>query len=200
MMAAATPGTTVPALDPARERAILAGTLEVLAEAGYDAMRLDAVASRARASKATLYRHWSGKADLVVHAIRSFERLDDLVTETDTGSLRGDMLAILRAMTDTMTGPAGQIMTGVMIVMQRDPELADAVRTSILDDRQHIIRRMHDRAIVRGELAADADTGLFDEIAPAVLFTRIFVQGRSIDEGDLVRLTDDILLPLMTRR
>jgi AcrR family transcriptional regulator len=186
-------------LDPEREHAILHATLEVLAETGYDALRLDAVAARAKASKATLYRHWTGKADLVVAAVKSYEQTDHLIEETDTGSLRGDLLAILGAITDTMTGPTGQIMTGVMIAMQRDSELAEAVRTSILKDRQHIIQRMLDRAIARGELPADTDTEIFEEIAPAVLFTRIFIQGRPTDETHLTRLADNVLIPLMTR-
>ena len=186
-------------LDPERERAIIRATLEVLAESGYDALRLDAVAARAKASKATLYRHWSGKAELVVAAVKSYEQTDRLICETDTGSLRGDLLAILRAITETMTGPTGQILTGVMIAMQRDSELAEAVRTSILQDRQHIIQRMLDRAIDRGELPADTDTEIFEEIAPAVLFTRIFIQGRPTDETHLTRLVDNILIPLMTR-
>jgi AcrR family transcriptional regulator len=194
-----TAAATTLKLDPVREQAILYATLEVLAETGYDALRLDAVAARAKASKATLYRHWTGKADLVGAAVRSYEQTDDLIEETDTGSLHGDLLAILRAITDTMTGPTGQIMTGVMIVMQRDSELAEAVRASIIKDRQHIIQRMLDRAIARGELPADTDTEIFEEIAPAVLFTRIFILGRPTDKTYLTRLADSILIPLMTR-
>ncbi|MCW2718314.1 TetR/AcrR family transcriptional regulator [Pseudonocardia sp.] len=191
--------TTALKLDPERERAIIHATLELLAETGYDALRLDAVAARAKASKATLYRHWTGKADLVVAAVKSYEHTDHLIGETDTGTLRGDLLAILRAIRDTMTGPTGQILTGVMIAMQRDSELAGAVRTSILKDRQHIIQRMLDRAIARGELPADTGTEIFEEIAPAVLFTRIFILGRPTNETDLTRLADNILIPLMTR-
>ncbi|MDT7709076.1 MAG: hypothetical protein QOG20_4683 [Pseudonocardiales bacterium] len=191
--------TTALKLDPERERAIIHATLELLAETGYDALRLDAVAARAKASKATLYRHWTGKADLVVAAVKSYEHTDHLIGETDTGTLRGDLLAILRAIRDTMTGPTGQILTGVMIAMQRDSELAGAVRTSILKDRQHMIQRMLDRAIARGELPADTGTEIFEEIAPAVVFTRIFILGRPTNETDLTRLADNILIPLMTR-
>lgn len=193
-----TAATTTPKLDPGREQAILRATLEVLAETGYDALRLDAVAARAKASKATLYRYWPGKPDLVVAAVKRYEQTD-LIAQTDTGSLRGDLLAILRGIRDTMTGPTGQIMTGVMIAMQRDSELAETVRASILEDKQHIIRRMLDRATARGELPADTDPEIFPEIAPAVLFTRIFIQGTPPDEAYLTRLTDNILIPLMTR-
>jgi AcrR family transcriptional regulator len=185
-------------LDPEREQAILCATLEVLAETGYDALRLDTIAARAKASKATLYRHWPGKADLVVAAVKCYKQAD-LAADTDTGSLRGDLLAAVHAIRDMMTGPTGQIMAGVMIAMQRDPELAQTVRASMLQDKHHLIRQMLDRAIARGELPADTDPEIFPEIAPAVLFTRIFIQGRPADEAYLTRLTDDILIPLMTR-
>jgi AcrR family transcriptional regulator len=185
-------------LDPEREQAILRATREVLAESGYDALRLDTVAARAKASKATLYRHWPGKADLVVSAIKCYEQAD-FVGDPDTGSLRGDLLAVLRAMRDMMTGPTGQIMTGVVIAMQRDAELASTVRTCVLADKQHIARRMLDRAVERGELPAGTDPGIFEEIAPAVLFARIFLQGEQPDDDYLAHLTDDILIPLMTR-
>lgn len=193
-----TAAVTALKLDPERREAILQATLDVLAETGYDALRLDTVAARAKASKATLYRHWPGKADLVVSAVKRCEQTE-LIAETDTGSLRGDLLEILRNMRDTMTGATGQIMTGVMIAMQRDPELAETVRASILEDKQHIIQRTLDRAIARGELTSGTDREIFEEIAPAVLFTRIFIQGRPPDDAYLTRLTDDILIPLMTR-
>lgn len=190
--------TTAPRLDPEREQAILLATLDVLAESGYDALRLDVVAARAKASKATLYKYWPGKADLVVAAVKCYEQAD-LIAGTDTGSLRGDLLTILRGIRDTMTGPTGGIMTGMMIAMQRDAELAETVRTAILEDKHHIIQRVLDRAIARGELPADTDSEIFEEIAPAVLFTRIFIEGKPTDEAYLTRLTDSILIPLMTR-
>jgi len=185
-------------LDPEREETILRATLEVLAETGYDGLRLDTVAARAKASKATLYRHWPGKADLVVAAVKCYKQAD-LATTTDTGSLRGDILAALRGIRDMMTGPTGQIMAGVMIAMQRDAELASTVRASMLEDKQHVVRQMLDRAMERGELPVETDPELFPEIAPAVLFTRIFVYCLPADDGYLNRLTDDILIPLMTR-
>jgi AcrR family transcriptional regulator len=185
-------------LDPERREAILRATLDVLAENGYDALRLDVVAARAKASKATLYRHWPGKADLVVAAVRCYKQAD-LVAQTDTGSLRGDVLAALRAITDSMTGPTGQIMAGVVIAMQRDAELARTVRTSMLKDKHDLARRMLDRAIARGELPADTDPEIFPEIAFGLLFARIFIRGGPADEAYLTRLADEIIIPLMTR-
>lgn len=185
-------------LDPEREQAILTATLDLLAETGYEALRLDAVASRAKASKATLYRHWPGKAELVVDAVRCYEQ-DDLTAEVNTGSLRGDVLATLTAMRDMMSGELGQLMAGLVAPLQKDPELARVVRTSMLEDKQQVTRRMLDRAVARGELPADADPAVFPEVAPAIMFMRIFLNAEPIDDAFLIHLTDDILIPLMVR-
>ena len=187
-----------PKLDPERKQAILGATLDVLAETGYEGLRLDAVAARAKASKATLYRHWPGKAELVVDAVRCYEQAD-LSDEVNTGSLRGDLLAGLTAMRDLMTGELGQLIAGLVAPLRRDPELARVVRTSMLEDKQQVTRRMLDRAIARGELPADTDPAIFPEVAPAVVFMRMFIYAQPVDDDFLVHLTDDILIPLMAR-
>lgn len=187
-----------PKLDPERQQAILNATLDLLAETGYESLRLDAVAARAKASKATLYRHWPGKAELVVDAIMCYEQAD-LAAEADTGSLRGDVLATLIAMRDVMTGELGQIMAGLLAALQKDPELAAAARSSMMEDKQQVTQRMLDRAAARGELPGDHDPAVFPEVAPAILFMRIFVNGDPVDDGYLIHLTDDILIPLMVR-
>jgi len=189
-----------PKLDPEREQVILGATLELLAETGYEALRLDAVAARAKASKATLYRHWPGKPELVVSAVKCFEQID-LTKAADTGSLRGDLLVTLTGIRDVMSGSTGQLMTGLLVALQKDAELARAVRGTMLEDKQQVIAQIVERAIARGELPADADAiTVFSELAPATLFMRIFVHGDSVDEEFLTHLTDDILIPLMKRR
>jgi AcrR family transcriptional regulator len=185
-------------LDPEREEAILGATLELLAETGYEALRLDAVAARAKASKATLYRHWPGKAELVVDAVRCYEQAD-VADEVDTGSLRGDVLATVTAMRDMMSGEMGQLIAGLVAPLQKDPELARVVRTSMLEDKQQITRRMLDRAVARGELPADTDPTIFPEVAPAIVFMQIFLNAEPVDDAYLIHLTDDILIPLMVR-
>jgi AcrR family transcriptional regulator len=185
-------------LDPDREQAILGATLDLLAETGYEALRLDAVATRAKASKATLYRHWPGKAELVVDAIQCYEQAD-LAKNSDTGTLRGDILATLAGIRGLLSGDLGQLMAGLMAALQKDPELAAAVRSSMVEDKQQINQRMLDRAIARGELPADTDPCLFPEVAPAIMFMRIFVNGETVDDDYLIHLTDDILIPLMVR-
>src|SRR3954447_6644599 len=76
--------------DESRDAVILAATLEVLADVGYDRLTMDAVAARAKASKATLYRRWTNKVTLVIEALQHAKSPTDV---PDTGSLREDLLA-----------------------------------------------------------------------------------------------------------
>ena len=85
---------TAPRLDPARETAILDAVLALLTEVGHDRMSIDEVARRARASKATIYRRWSGKAAMVAALMHRMAL--DYPPLPDTGSLRGDLVAGLR--------------------------------------------------------------------------------------------------------
>src|ERR1700710_916480 len=103
----------------ARESAICAAALELLAEVGYDRMSMDAVASRAKASKATIYRRWPGKRELVVHAIRC--RGPQHVEPPDTGSLRGDILATLRLAHEGIASEDLALLAGVLRAMRGAP-------------------------------------------------------------------------------
>src|SRR3954468_25112873 len=87
--------------DPRRRQAILDAAVHLLAEVGYDRATVEAVAARAGVSKPTIYRRWpGGKAEIVADAIRA-KRADGAVLP-DTGSLRGDLLAMLRAIQGTL--------------------------------------------------------------------------------------------------
>src|ERR1700754_3630619 len=92
-------------LDEEREQAILRAAYELLGETGYQGLRLDAVAARAQASKATLYRHWPNKAELVADAIRACKAAGMCVP--DTGSLRSDLIQWFRGLRDTVSGEEG---------------------------------------------------------------------------------------------
>ncbi len=85
-------GRTRPRVEGEREREILASTLECLVELGYDRLTFDAVAASAKASKATLYRRWPSKVDLVVEALQLMMGVE-ADRYPDTGSLRGDLIA-----------------------------------------------------------------------------------------------------------
>jgi AcrR family transcriptional regulator len=180
---------------PARESAICAAALELLAEVGYEQMSMDAVAARARASKATIYRRWPGKRELVVHAIRC--RGPQPVELPDTGSLRGDIIATLRMVQEGIGAQDVALLAGVLRAMRGAPEIADCLRKQVFEDKREIGRTIVRRAVERGELGPAADPEMFHEVAPALMFFRVLVTGEPIDEDFLAHAADDVLIPLL---
>lgn len=188
--------------DETRDAVILDATLEVLSEVGYDRLTIDAVAAKAKASKATIYRRWSGKAALVVDAMQTLRPKAVDGSEgpcywRDTGSLRGDLLAGVRAMADRLTSEEGKLLAAVVTAQMHDPELASAMRAATLEDKRRSCRLLADRAIARGELTTTQGTDTFVEVLPAIMFNRLLLTDEPFDDAFVTHVVDDIALPLL---
>ncbi|MDQ1706002.1 MAG: hypothetical protein QOF18_2368 [Frankiaceae bacterium] len=190
--------------DESRDAAILEATLQVLGEVGYDRLTIDAVAAKAKASKATVYRRWTGKASLVVEAIQTINPHKVPVAGAepeciwpDTGSLRGDLLAGCRNFVERLNSDEGRLMVAVMTAQARDPELATAMRAATYDDKRRSCRILADRALARGELNSTAGADTFVEVLPAIMFNRLLISGEPFDEAFIAHVVDDIALPLL---
>jgi len=179
----------------AREQAILDAALELVMEVGYDRLSMDALAERAHASKATIYRRWSGKAQVVAEAIR--RRKHGRQAVPDSGSLRQDLLAALGTMCISLDGDEA-LVAGVMSAMRTDPELAQLMRSQVLDGDSPTDVVVA-RAVGRGELPPGTTGALVDEVAPSVMMTRLVFRGEPLDEAFTVHLVDEIILPLLHR-
>jgi AcrR family transcriptional regulator len=185
--------------DSHRVAAIRDAALELLQEVGYDRLTVDAVAARAHASKATLYRHWpQGKAQLVVAALKA--RSTPPVVCTDTGSLRSDLLALLGSVGASLTREDLGLMAGLLPAMRSDEELAAAVREQVLEDKEGLSERLVTRAQERGERVRPDAAALLRELLPALLFTHPLLQGAQIDDPYIKHVVDDVLLPVLTHR
>jgi AcrR family transcriptional regulator len=182
-----------------RETAILRATLELLGESGYDQMTIDAVAARARCSKATIYRRWPDKAALVVTAVRRHAGQPAAATAPDTGSLRSDLQAALKAMRSSLSGQDAALILGLLGAMHRDPELAGVVREQVLEAKREVFGAVIARAAARGDVPATTDAALLAEISSAVLFSRLLVTGEPLDDAFTQHLVDAVLLPALGR-
>ncbi len=182
----------------AREQAILDAALELLMEVGYDRLSMDALAERAKAGKATIYRHWSGKAQIVAEAVRRL-KMPALAVPVDTGSLRGDLLGELQLMCDTMTTEDAAIVAGVMSAMRTDAELAHLVRSQVIETKRGKFKVIIERAVERGELPTGSTADVVEEVMPAMLINRLVIQGEPLDEAFALHMVDDIVLPLLHR-
>jgi AcrR family transcriptional regulator len=181
----------------AREQAILDAALELLMEVGYDRLSMDALAERAHAGKATIYRHWSGKAQIVAEAVRRLKGGGVATPFPSTGSLRGDLMSALDQISCDATDVDAAIIAGVMSAMRSDPELADLVRTQVLDSKKGEFNGIIERAVRRGELPKGGSAELVQEVVSALLINRLVIQGLTIDEGFSAHVVDDIVLPLL---
>ena len=180
----------------AREDAILQATLELLAESGYDQLTMDAVAGRARCSKATIYRRWPGKPELVVAAVRRHAG-DQVPAVPDTGTLRGDLLAAMAAMRASLAGQDADLLLGLMLATRHDPELANVVRNQVLGSKRQVFGAAVARAVARGEVSVTADHALLAEIGSAMLLSRLLVTGEPLDDAFTAHLVDKVLLPVL---
>jgi AcrR family transcriptional regulator len=179
-----------------RERAILAAVIELLGEVGYEAMTMDAVAARAHASKTTIYRRWPGKPELVRAAVDS-RITGRLLAGPGTGTLRGDLLSVMRAMRSHLTPPFMAMMSGLVHAMRADTELAGRLRSLL--DRDTVAEEVIRRAVARGELpaaAAPAMAGVVHEVIEAQVL-RQMMNAVALDEAFACHVVDDIVLPLL---
>lgn len=178
-----------------RHRAILDAALELVAEAGYDRMTMDAVAGRAKASKATIYRHWPGKAQLVADAMQCHAEPEEL---PDTGTLRDDLHAFVCHGCAAMSGTDGALVVELLSASMRDPELGEVMRSCMIATKTAALGQILDRARERGEVTAGADPTVVIDVLPGVMFFHLLVQGQAPTEAFADHVVDDILLPLVT--
>ncbi|WP_322748865.1 MULTISPECIES: TetR/AcrR family transcriptional regulator [unclassified Frankia] len=183
--------------DDAREQAILDAALELLVEVGYERMSMVAVAARARASKATIYRRWANKDELVIEAVRRRSGGADIVP-ADTGSLRGDLVDAVCKIVDHVSREDAALIAGVLLAMRGSPDLAAALRVPMLEEKRWIGDLIVQRAMDRDELRSSAAADVFHELMPALLFSRLLITGESLDSAFIEHMIDDVLLPLMT--
>jgi AcrR family transcriptional regulator len=181
-----------------REDAILDATMRLLAGGGYEALTIDAVAAEAKASKTTIYRRWSNKAELVKAALDAHDSAYNAAVP-DTGSLRSDLVAVLEMLRRKAVEFPLAVLAELAALMQTDPELAEALRKHLENEE---ISPFHDpigRAVERGELPAGTHGELIHDVAEAMVVQRL-QRGSELDDEFIARLVDDVLLVLLGKR
>lgn len=181
-----------PRIEGDREQEVLEAALAVLTDVGYDRLTMDAVAARAKAGKATLYRRWSNKLTLVIEAVMAQTGPPAL---PDTGTLRGDLITSACG-TGGLCDPDAVTQFGaVLTAITRDAEFAEAFRREVMSSKIAMMQRLYLRAQERGEIGDDVD---IDIIAPAlagILLHRFFLLGEIPDPDAVARVVDHVILP-----
>ncbi|MDQ2637766.1 MAG: TetR/AcrR family transcriptional regulator [Actinomycetota bacterium] len=179
-----------------REAELLAVTLQLLREHGYDRLSLDVVATTARASKATLYRRWPTKAELVLAAF--VEGTRQIAVDPDTGTLRGDLLRLGEQIRAHVSTHASTI-RAVLVEVSRSDKLAAMLQEQFLDQRKALIARVLARAVDRGEIDASAITDDLWDVLPGYLIFRSVLTGRAASRRTVQQLVDNVIIPSLTR-
>lgn len=179
-----------------REAELLAITLELLQEHGYDRLSVEAVATKAKASKATMYRRWPSKADLVLAAF--IEGTRSSAVPPQTGSLRSDLLEIGRSVCEQAQVHT-RTMRAVLNEMSHNPGLQAVMQEKFVFHRKLVIDGVLADAVERGEIdAAAIDEEIFD-LLPGYLVFRALVSDRPPTSETVRIMVDDVLLPSLKR-
>jgi AcrR family transcriptional regulator len=181
--------------DPQRREAILQAALALVGEVGYDRTTVDAIAARAGVSKPTLYRRWPhGKAELVADAVR--ERHAQGAPTPDTGSLRGDLLALVAIQTGQLLEDI-HLACGLLTHLRTSEELAAVMQEHVIAEERARYADVLERAAARGELPAGHVSPLFADVAGSIVFTRVTITGEPVDGAFASQLVDHVLLPIL---
>ncbi|GKQ40001.1 TetR/AcrR family transcriptional regulator [Streptomyces sp. A012304] len=183
-------------LTPEREAELYAAVLDLLREVGYDALTMDAVAARTRSSKATLYRQWGGKAELVVKAMR--HNKPGNIKDVDTGSLRGDLHALLAQEDDCTMERNSDLMRALAMAAHSHPDLRRAFKELLLEPEMEEFENVLRRAVDRGEIRADCPALEYVvHMLVGAFATRTMIDDRPPTQAFLHSYTDAVVLPAL---
>ncbi|MGI5255694.1 TetR/AcrR family transcriptional regulator [Streptomyces angustmyceticus] len=176
---------------PRKAQEIFDATLDLLAEKGYEGLTIEGAAQRSGVNKTTIYRWWPSKGALLGAALIGARQLE--LTPPDTGTLAGDLEALLGTITTLLTErPASDIAVSVLGAATHNPELAAHVK-DFLADRIAREQSVFDRAVARGEIAADTDAILLVDLLAGAAWVRAVLRQLPLEKGFVARTVNIVL-------
>ncbi|MER7077535.1 transcriptional regulator, TetR family [Saccharopolyspora kobensis] len=176
--------------------AIFEATLAELADSGYAGLTMERVAERARTGKASLYRRWPSRMELVLAAV--YNTWPEPAEVVDTGTLRGDLLAMLRRSAEALAGPVGEAMRGLLGDVLSDRGRTVQLRQLSQERGRRTVEEIVRRAAERGEVEAPIPARRL-EVGQAMIRQQFLFNGTPIPDEMIVEIVDDVLLPLLTK-
>ena len=177
--------------DPEVEQQIAEATVGLVAEVGFEALTMEAVAKRAGVAKATLYRRFPAKVDLIVAACQWVSPMEPEVP--DTGSVRDDLVEVISGFADRLRrSEAGRTLPSMVASSVRSPEIREALQR-VSESRRSRLLHVLRRGVDRGELHDDLDLELIADTLTGPIAYRHLISGRSITPSVVARLVDQVL-------
>jgi len=174
---------------------IRAAILRLLAEVGYSSLTMDAVASEAGVGKATIYRRWRTKQDLVVDTIAELNQA--IAVPPDTGSIEGDVRAVMGLILDTVRSPTGAAIRTLLPAVQNQPVLVQAFRNGPLALWRNAYAEVWARAEARGEVRPGMGQSVTAEATSALIVQRWLLTGEAVDEAYVDEVFETVVRPLL---
>ncbi|MET9959842.1 TetR/AcrR family transcriptional regulator [Streptomyces sp. NPDC006326] len=175
---------------PRAAAAIFHATLELLAEHGYDGLTIEAVARAAGVNKTTIYRWWPSKPALVRATVLHARALD--ISVPDTGSLRGDLVALVEQVIGLLTGPYAEPVVRALAGGSGQPELAELTR-ELFAERFAREQPVFERARARGELPATTDPKLLVDLVVGAVWVRVLLRREPLPDHFAAEVVDAVL-------
>lgn len=180
--------------DAALDANILRAAMELLGESGLNAVTMDAVAQRAGAGKASLYRRWRSKDELLADALALYSPID---VEIDTGSLREDLVKVY----EVYYGIGNHLMQAAIQEMLGNVRMHHAWTEKVAPHRLAVRRAtlvtMFERAAARGEIRMPADLHLIIDVVPALVLYRFNMRSQKVTRASIAKVIDTLVLPLV---
>lgn len=188
----------------ALEDAIREAAYAELSEVGYTQFSVEAVAARARTGKASIYRRWPTKQELVLDSLCAglpTPKECGLASALYAGMTTADALRqVARAINKVLSSPAGDAMRSVKCEAAADPELAREIDKRFQAPRRAAMLELLQRGVERGEVRPEAVCPLVADVLPAVLTHRVILQRERITERDIVEIIEQVIIPLVEVR
>ena len=190
---------------PQLEEAILGAAFAELVESGYVAFSVESVAARARTGKASIYRRWPSKQELVLDALllnlpTAEECAGAGIVVDDTVTTADALRQIARVIAGVLSSPAGDAMRYVKCEAAVDPELARLIDERFQAPRRAAVLGLLARGVERGEVRPEAVSELVADVIPAVIFHHVILQQRTVSEVELTQIMDVVVIPMIEAR
>ena len=173
-------------------RVILEATIDELAEAGYGAMSIESVAKRAGVGKATIYRHWRGKADLVESVLVMIKQ--DIVVRVD-GTVRERVTSLLQGLATYLSDSRASLCMPAMVSAAHYDDTVGVFQFRFANERRQVLVDLLTDGVSSGELDSDLDAELTAEILAGPLFYRRLMTDRPFPVDDVDQLVRAVLGP-----
>jgi AcrR family transcriptional regulator len=177
------------------EQAIFHAVLEQLNAVGYSGVTMEGVAAAARTGKASLYRRWPNKQELVVDALNHL--LPPFADPPDTGDVRADIAAVFDQLLAVINSCFGRAMLRLVGEFAREPEFSQVVQARVLAPRKAVMLQVLNRAAARGQIAPEATRPVIAEAGPALIIHRLVCAGPPVEAAFAQDVLDRVVMPLL---